>query len=392
MRKFGIINAIFVLYDQSNFNATLISYNLLEGQHSELSPQNALDQLFTSKHNIFHGYKYRVLLRILIPYFYIEHGQLKGFDKQLLTIISGAHRATIDYVERGFREDNLSFAYGDSKHRSTLDFSLFRSRTKENTALDRVFLPEWDELCIAVPKRHQLLGLLQLTRPFDSGLWIFITVYVIFRLLWRSIKLRLIVLAFIILEFALTEGYLAKVIQFLTDMKYVADPQTIAEVIERKEVFAVFPEEVEVLAEFDNVILKIVQNRKQYLINDYATIYFCKTAKVFEHSDQNFNPLTNDKRIIILKERVRPLASCYGFAKNHPIRSMFERYMRRVFESGIWRRIYDRHSTAEGRFRTLLRPNKYPIDFKDLSPLWVVLGIGLAVGFACFWAEMFKNR
>ncbi|EDS28593.1 conserved hypothetical protein [Culex quinquefasciatus] len=264
-------------------------------------------KIYDHKRHIFRGYRYRVLLRILIPFFYIEHGQLKGFDKQLLTIISEAHHATVE-------------------------------------------------------------------------------------ILWRRVKLRLIVLAFLILKFALTESYLVKVIQFLTDMKYEADPQTIAEVIERKEVFAVYPEEVEILEEFNNVILKIVHKLKQYFINDYATIHFCKTAHFFEHSDQNFNPQTNDKLIIILKERVRPFASCYGFAKNHPIRSLFERYMRRVFESGIWRRIYDHHTTAEGRFWMLLRPNEYPIDFKDLSPLWVVLGIGLAVSLACFLVEMFRNR
>ncbi|EDS28594.1 conserved hypothetical protein [Culex quinquefasciatus] len=114
-------------------------------------------------------------------------------------------------------------------------------------------------------------------------------------------------------------------------------------------------------------------------------IRFCKVAEFFEHSRQNFNTRTNDKLIIILKERLGPYASCYGFAKNHPIRKIFERYMRKVFESGIWRKIYDQYTTTEGRFRTFLRPNKYPIDFEDFETLWILLGIGVIP----FWSESF---
>lgn len=390
LKELGILNAVFVLYDQYDGKIELWSSYIFHKDLINVSIPQAIDQLTTRKSSEFYSYKYRVLVRMLHPYLYLEQGQLKGLDKQLLDIFSEAHHATIEYGFKGTVEENFSFALEHSPSRSTFDLSLFRSYTVTDTFLERVFLPEWDELCIAVPKRHQGLGLLQLTKPFKAELWILIATLIVAKICCKRGKIRLISISFVILEFALTEGYLVKVIQFLSDMKYIPDPQTIAEAIKREEIFEVYPDEVEVLQGFKGVVTRIINKDKH--LGDYATIHFCKTAQFFEHSELNFNPRTNDKLIIILKERVRPFASCYWFAKNHPIRSLFQRYLRMVFESGIWRKIYDQYVNTEDQFRVLLRPNDYPIKFKDLNSLWIFVGLGLTASFVCFLAETCKKH
>lgn len=391
LRELGVINAVYVIHGQSSTNVQLVSYDWARKEHINLSAKQAVDNLFARKYGIFREYRYRVLLKILVPYFYVEYDQLKGFDVQLLDTISQAHLATAEYTDRRDGEENITLAFGDSDRRATFDLSLFRSRHNKSSNLDWTYLPEWDELCISVPKRHHRLGLLQLTKPFNFELWIVVVALMVLKFLFNGVKLRLIILAFVILEFNLTEGYLAKVIQFLSDLKYYEDPKTIEQLIERNEVFAVFSQERVVLEEFEGIVMHTIENKKETLIGEYATIHYCKTAEVFERSEYNFNPRTNDKLVIILEKRLRSYASCYGFAKNHPIRTLFEHYMRLVFESGIWRKIYGHYTTMGGHFSTLLRPNDYPIGFEDLVSLWILLGLGLGSGFVCFLAEICRT-
>lgn len=373
LQNLGIANAIFVIYGRTSSYLEFFSFQ------KALTTQDAVDHLFADKSAMFQGYRYQVLRRVLAPYFYVEQDQFEGFDKQLLDIISEYQSATVEYGEGGYIEDNISFAFGYSQRRTSFDLSLFRSRTGIKTILDRAYLPEWDHLCIIVPKRHRRMRFLRLIKPFETNLWILIVVLAAIRMIMRRyVNVKLLVLAYIFWKFVLAESYLAKIIQFLTDLKYFPDPETVAELIHRKEKFAIYPEEKGILEDYPEAVIHIIVNKTK--------------TEFFEHSRQNFNTRTNDKLIIILKERLGPYASCYGFAKNHPIRKIFERYMRQVFESGIWRKIYDQYTTKEGRFLTFLRQNEYPIDFEDFETLWILLGIGVVISMICFLVEMCKKR
>ncbi|EDS28592.1 conserved hypothetical protein [Culex quinquefasciatus] len=257
------------------------------------------------------GYHYRVHTKRLQPYFYYDaESKLTGLDDELMQTISKSQNATIEYF---MYEDNYPIwvaSQDDPQLKYTYDMSLRIGHKPERDLLDKVFLPEWEELCVTVPKKQHRLMILQLTKPFQLEVWIFCVVFI--------------------------------------------------------------------------------------AVRTYATIHFCQTAYMAEHSESNFNPLTNDKYLFILEERLGHLHNFYGFAWNHPLKAIFERKLRYVFESGVWRKIYDRYWTKEEQFRKLLTPNRYPIDFVDLISLWIMVVVGWMVSFVWFAGEIFikiqKNR
>lgn len=374
----GIVNANFIIYDPYSKSYELFWFNRLNKKISG------------------NGYHYRVHTKRLQPYFYYDaESKLTGLDDELMRTISKSQNATIEYF---MYEDNYPIwvaSQDDPQWKYTFDMSLRIGHKPERDLLDKVFLPEWEELCVTVPKKQHRLMILQLTKPFQLEVWIFSVVFIAVRYLCRKITYKLFFLMFIILEFILTEGYLAKVIQFLSNMKFIPDPKTMAELIARGETFVLTPVEYTIIWNFKDAKVLVQENIRKYF-RTYATIHFCQTAYMVEHSESNFNPLTNDKYLFVLEERLGHLHNFYGFAWNHPLKEIFERKLRYVFESGVWRKIYDRYWTKEEQFWKLLAPNRYPIDFVDLISLWIMVVVGWMVSFVWFAGEIFikiqKNR
>lgn len=376
-KNLGLIYASIVLFERDTLNIAVIQTIHTFGDHHGVDPR---------------GYTYRIHIKDLVPYFYKLHGESVGLDKQLIEIIVGHQNASIEYYSAIRAQHDLWTTSQDNPDQKRMfDLSLQREYKPRHTALDKVYLPEWDEICVTVPKRFERVILLQLTKPFKNELWLLLVVLFVFRLWLRRFKIRMVILAFSIMDFLLIEGYLVKVIQFLTNLQYAPDPSTMAELIERGEIFAALPLEQQALNGFGKVnFFQMSQDKGHYLMK-YATVHFCKTAQMFEHSSYNINPATNDKLFFTLKERLMPFPNYYEFAKNHPLRELFEQHLRSVFESGIWRKIYDFYVSKEERFRTFLAPNEYPIGFKDLGSLWIMLALGFIVSVLCFLIEYFRK-
>lgn len=370
--KFGVFRLTFVLFQRDNFNVAIVNHMTLFGNIESIKAN---------------GYRYRVHIKMLIPYFYYLNDKLFGLDKQLVEVIINHQNATVEYDER--MEYGLWLAaHYDPEGKDFFDLSLRRSHEPVRTTLDQVYLPEWDEICVVVPKRYNRLVFLQLTKPFEIELWGLLAVLITVRFLLRRVQIKLVLLTFILLKFFIMEGYLTKAIQFLTDMKYIPDPKTMEELIDRGEVFAARPVEENELSRFGNAAIFHVDGDKERFLTRYATVYYCKTAKFFEQNAFNINSDSKKKQIFTLKERLRPFPSHYGFARNHPLKKIFEKHLRAVFESGIWRKIYDLFEIEDERFKMLLTPNELPIGFDDLYSLWIVLGLGWVVSFASFLVEL----
>ncbi|KAL1394362.1 hypothetical protein pipiens_003071 [Culex pipiens pipiens] len=113
------------------------------------------------------------------PYFYYDaEYKLTGLDAELMRSISKSQNATIEYF---MYEDNYPIwvaSQDDPQLKYTYDMSLRIGHKPERDLLDKVFLPEWEELCVAVPKTQHRLMILQLTRPFQLEVWIFCLVLI----------------------------------------------------------------------------------------------------------------------------------------------------------------------------------------------------------------------
>lgn len=372
--KFGVFKLTFILFQRNGFKVAIVN---LVGNIESVAPN---------------GYRYRVHIKVLIPYFYYVNDKIAGLDKQLVEVIINHQNATVEYDERKMEYSLWLAAQYDPKSKDFFDMSLRRSHEAERTILDQVYLPEWDEICVVVPKRYDRLVFLQLTKPFRIELWGLLAMFTTVRLLLRRVQIKLIMIAFILLKFLLMEGYLAKAIQFLTDMKYIPDPKTMEELINRGEIFAIRPVEENELSRFGNVAFLHVNRKKGLFLTRYATVHYCKSANFIERSASNINPVTKKKQIFTLKERLRPFPSHYGFARNHPLKKIFEKHLRAVFECGIWRKIYDLFEVEDEQFRLLLTPNEFPIGFDDLYSLWIVLGLGWVVSVASFVLELLTTK
>lgn len=375
--KFGVFKSTFILFQRDGINVTIFNNINLFDNIESVTPN---------------GYRYRVHIKMLIPYFYYLNDKLVGLDKQLVEVIINHQNATVEYDERRMEYSIWLAAQYDPKGKDFFDMSLRRSHEAERTILDQVYLPEWDEICVVVPKRYDRLVFLQLTKPFRIELWALFGVFITVRLLLRRVELKLILFAFILLEFFLMEGYLAKAIQFLTDMKYIPDPKTMEELIDRGEIFAARLVEEKELSRFGNVAIFHVDRNKSLFLTRYATVHYCKTAHFFERSASNINSVSKKKHIFTLKERLRPFPNHYGFARNHPLKKDFEKHLRAVFESGIWRKIYDLFEVEDERFRLLLTPNEFPIGFDDLYSLWIMLGLGWVFSVTGILVELLTTK
>lgn len=206
-------------------------------------------------------------------------------------------------------------------------------------------------------------------------------------------RCRVLLMAVLLIEFALTAGYEVKVIQYMTTLRYAPNPRTMADLIARRERFAVGRSELEFLESYGTEInLEVVKHSKERFLGRRAMLYFCKTAEGYINSGKNYNPHTNDRLMIILRERLRSHPSSYGFARDHPLRERFERMLRWVFESGIWRKIYDQYSREDEQFRPLMASEEYLVEFGDLAALWVVCGLGWLGAFGVFAVELAWKR
>lgn len=366
-------------------NLTITPYAFLRFDE----PQSITTFITPSPSTKLHGYLYKVHYKILFPFFFHTkvNGVRKvvGLDQQLTETIAIHQNASIQY------EIDPEFYKRCPATNFSIDFNTRRSGCTMING-DRIHLPEWDAVCVAVPKRHERLIMVPFTKPFQLEVWIMVIAFLISRFFFPFDRWYLLALVVGLVEFMLTASYEVKVIQYMTTLRYAPNPRTMAELIDRNEFFVVGPPEVEFLNTYGNRInMQVVETSKEVYIGRASMLYFCKTVEALIHAKVNYNQLTNDRFMILLPERLRPHPTSFGFVRNHPLRERFERMLSWVFETGIWRKIYNQYVREEQQFQLLVAPNEHLIEFGDFLPLWLVCGIGWMLSFGVFVAEKFWN-
>nr|NP_001345313.1 ionotropic receptor 169 [Aedes aegypti] len=381
LRKLKIYKAIHVVYDPFNPNITLIPYAYLRFDE----PQSIETFVTPSTSTKLNGYLYKAHYKVLFPFFYHKKSngirQVVGLDQQLTETIATHQNASIRF--------ELDPKYYDlcPATNFSIDFNTRRSGCDMISA-DRVHLPEWDAICVVAPKRHERLIMQQFTKPFQTEVWILVIAFLIARFFFRFDRWRQLLLAVVLIEFMLTASYEVKVIQYMTTLRYAPNPRAILDLINRGEWFAVGPPEVDFLKTYGKTLkMHVIDTTKEIYIGKAAMLYFCRTAEALVHTKLNYNRATNDRIMILLPERLRPHPTSFGFVRSHPLRERFERMLSWVFETGIWRKIYDQFLKEDQQFQLLVAPNEHLIEYGDFVPLWMICGVGWIFSFLVFVGE-----
>lgn len=382
LRELRVAKAVHVVYSSANINLHYYTYL------SSDQPKSLTDLINPHPPNNLHGFQYQVYYKRLYPFFYYirANDNYFGLDWELTETVATYQNATVL-----FRHDNNT-AHRCPQTPPEVDMNIRRSACS-TISVNRLYLPQWDATCVVFPKRHERLVLLQFAKPFQPRAWIVSTIFMIVRFFFTFNRWRLLLLAVLLIEFVLTACYEVKVIEYMTTLRYAPNPKTMDDLINRGERFVVGAPEIDYLEAYGNRIdMEVVAHSKERFLGQRAMLYFCKTAEGYINSALNYNPLTNDRLMIILRERLKPYPSSYGFARDHPLRERFERMLRWMFESGVWRKIYDQYKREEEQFRPLVASGEYLIEFGDLAPLWVVCALGWLVAFGAFAVEIAWKR
>ncbi|XP_052567552.1 uncharacterized protein LOC128093805, partial [Culex pipiens pallens] len=261
------------------------------------------------------------------------------------------------------------------KHRTYFD--LYLPPLYELNHLDKFFLPEREEICVTIPNSKRRLLLLQLLRPFQFDVWIFVLGILVVRL---TVPRLLLILLLIWLEFLCIESYPAKAMAFLATLRYQSPPHTLAELDELEFPFWVYPAELIILENYKNLRIELVTHHSMTVqkLDQCATIQRCKVAEYWLNHELNFNLENNDRKFILLEERPYNFAGAYHFARLSPFINKFQQCIGQLFDPGIRYKIQNPWKSSVEHFTTSINMDERYIKFKDLNNLWILLIVGLS--------------
>ncbi|XP_039430333.1 uncharacterized protein LOC120413527 [Culex pipiens pallens] len=368
------------------------------------SVKTPINALFASSFRNLMQYEFKIRINPAIPFHhYVSEHRALGIDVEIVEIIVKHLNGFVKYY----------MLYPDiNVQNQQFDLSLQYLRNLEH--VDHVFLPNQEQVCITVPKKHNRVMFIQLFRPFSGEVWIFVVTVACYHLIFQNHVTRLIkkrlssrfqiiqptlnifckhhVRFFIvttqILNFILIEAYLAKVITFLTTMQYEPNPRTLTDLDLRRQSFIVNQQEAYILSNYPNLKLVHYSNKNPDFFEKYATVVYCKIAEYWCHSKVNYNPETNDQKAFILDERPASVMNFYSFRKFSPFSELFQDYINQLADTGIWSKIYNQWSTSLGQFETFLENNDRLITFDDMVSLWVVTTVAYLICICVFICEL----
>lgn len=404
LRLFGAVDVIHVQLNVNNI--TIYAIDFFTQNLYRLNTANAAKFLYSNKLKDFKGYCYRASLMYHYPMHRIIPGTKKaeGIDIEMVELVFKLQNASVIYThDENMAQIWIKSAGNMQEHRHYFDFHL--APLYDINQLEKLYLPEREEVCITIPNIKRRLFLLQLLKPFQSDVWFFVTgillvkftipKYLPLRLkqseAYRSLLpfRRLFMLPIVWMEFLAIESYLAKAIAFLASMRYQSPPQTMADLDELRYPFWIYPNEAIVLQKYKHLQIEFVNHHSSIIqkLHVSATIQRCKVSEYWLHNVLNFNPETNDKKFILLQERPYSFTGSYHFARLSPFVDNFQQCIGQLFDSGIWNKIQTRWKSSEKQFNTLISLDERFIKFKDLNGLWILLAVGLAVGLMMFAVE-----
>lgn len=337
-------------------------------------------------------YLFKIHLNPSIPFHhYVSESKAKGIDVEIIEMIIKHLNGSVRYYKK-LRDIN------DEKRPIDVSLQYFREFLK----VDTVFLPNHEQLCITVPKVHERMMFLQLFRPFSPAVWMFSVVVACYHLVLRNRILKpfkifnsieehtkFFTIANEIFNFILIEAYLAKVITFLATMQYEPNPRSLADLDRLKQTFIVNKQEASLLINYPNLKLIHNSNRSPDYLEKYSSIVYCKIAEYWIHTDGNYNQETNDAKVFILEERPASVMNFYTFPRFSPFTVLFQEYINRIADTGIWSKIYNRWSTSPDQFETFFETSERVIKFDDMVSFWVVTTVAYMICICVLLCEIF---
>lgn len=380
LRSFGVINTFHIIPNP----LTIVTFDLFGNRQADMPPREASLAIAGDRFLDLAGYRYKVHRSAMEPY--------ASIDMTLTREITRHQNASVEFTVGvgGIKEVHFAFNAGDG----SADFSIYKVLLDADSSNERVFLPQWEHLCAIVPRRHWRPLMVQLVKPFCVEVWIFLAFYVAIRGTRgrsRFLNHDLALVMFLIADFCLMESYLAKAMCFLINMRYDPDPKTMAELDRRGETFVLLRTEMPLLEGYHGLNIIVVKDKLDWHFHQYSIILYCKIAEYLENTDFNFNPDTNDKLATILHERLMRYPAFYTFAKGHPLRHGFEVVLSKLFDAGIWAKIYNKWTSELQQFESFLSGEEKVISFSDMWSLWILLVGGYTISVCCFALEKMRK-
>lgn len=380
LRSFGVINTFHIIPNP----LTIVTFDLFGNRQADMPPREASLAIAGDRFPDLAGYRYKVHRSAMEPY--------ASIDMTLTREITRHQNASVEFTVGvgGIKEVHFAFNAGDG----SADFSIYKVLLDADSSNERVFLPQWEHLCAIVPRRHWRPLMVQLVKPFCVEVWIFLAFYVAIRGTRgrsRFLNHDLALVMFLIADFCLMESYLAKAMCFLINMRYDPDPKTMAELDRRGETFVLLRTEMPLLEGYHGLNIIVVKDKLDWHFHQYSIILYCKIAEYLENTDFNFNPDTNDKLATILHERLMRYPAFYTFAKGHPLRHGFEVVLSKLFDAGIWTKIYNKWTSELQQFESFLSGEEKVISFSDMWSLWILLVGGYTISVCCFALEKMRK-
>nr|NP_001345534.1 ionotropic receptor 165 precursor [Aedes aegypti] len=400
MRRIGAVNLLLVLITESRLQTFIL--NFLTNSLHAVPIASASHLLFSSKVHNLNGYQLETYMDTASKPFHIYHNATlaEGIDVELLEIVIAHLNGTVRYSKS--YKTLLTWIYKTTKEQGLshpmFDISLYHMQRIPKIPSERLYLPFREEFCISAPKQRRRILFLQLTRPFNVPVWILVGFFSVFRLKlkWKmlSITPKTKVIAgcvrasFLVLEFVLIEAYLSKVIANLATMQYEPDPKTLEHLNQRRQPFLASNSELPFLTEYPELQLTISTKRREIFIRTHAFMISCKVAEYWGNSERNFDPVSNDRFVVILEERVRSIVRTISFRRFSPFIERFSECFGRLVDAGIWSKVYNRWSSKGERLKLILSRGDEAFKLEDLLSVWISAAVGYSVALIAFGTEM----
>lgn len=169
LRSTGCFNTFHVVSDP----LTIVTFDIYGTMQTELSPLEAIRAILIDRFPDLTGYNYKVHYTTMEPYSSVHENE--GIDISVTKVVAQHQHATVEFVkDLGPKQMRSALK---KYHNGSIDFSIARTLLSEKVSTDIVYLPQWEELCVVVPRRHTRPLLIQLVKPFSVELWVFLVFY-----------------------------------------------------------------------------------------------------------------------------------------------------------------------------------------------------------------------
>lgn len=434
----GVLNEITIGFDSKSFG--VYSFNPFAKQ--ELYEASTFEEFFADKLLDMHGFAYETISAQQYPVVFLKNGTISGTNFEFIQTIAKHQNAEVYWEVLVNHQSYSKIVSMLSNRQVDLSLNTVVSFTVEAANVFKTFNTfESDGACIMLPYPDKKTFFTFMMKPFDLWTWIAITVttaalMIVWHLsnkhstpnptsaglfffatlqffLGQSAKLherrlvqKLISQLMMLMTFVLGNAYQSVLISLMAESRNGDQITTIEEIIDSNFTFQV-----------DKTFLKMFRDSGQYqeLANKITSVvplgkfYFDKLseAKVgLIYSCSTIDAFFRDTKDLFLTERnaidyfYKLPMKFYSFYKMLPTAAYspfvekFQGYSYKIFESGVrqhWEKMISFEDMTSVRQREANASDDL-LNLEDMSGVFYILGIGLAVAFIVFMAELMWHR